>query len=225
MGNNIKKTVLIDFYGLPGSGKTTIFSLLTEKLRENGKLVDTIYGKGRTRPARQPVAKIMGTISALRFFLKVRPYLNKRSFYADRTFLRIWMETCLVFYRLRKAKHNEYIVADQGIIQAIVSLTANDDKANIEELVKIFLKNNKYEIIHVYVDIPVEVSLHRLETRQNGTSRVEKLKYDQRKAALFSLSTKFEKINSVLCPIVINNTDIEAEQAADILLSKILIAD
>ena len=181
MGNHLSKPVCIDFFGLPGCGKSTLSHLTSQKLRCEGLDVKEVsYDMDH------------GNSSLLRSLKK--------------SFSTIWLFLCYpcLFWRVSKAlslngisllsklyfKHiinlsykicalkgyHEIILFDEGFCQAVLSISVNNERIHencYESLVSAIASDRR--MIRVYVKTDADIALTRIRMRNDGQSRLDNL--------------------------------------------------
>ena len=180
MGKDIGKPIFIEFIGLPASGKTTLSHIVADKLRSKGyevsepnyDIVHSNIGVGR----------VLNKLYVLLKFRLAFPieYKQIKRIVDNNSYHGISAKKHLVNLILKVSAYHrhtgEIIIWDQGIYQAIVSLSITGQQNCIE---------NKNELLHyglihaniskIFLNTPVDVAIQRLETRRDGKSRIDKI--------------------------------------------------
>lgn len=171
--------IIIELYGLPGCGKTTLrdflvqepngnvsYSLMTELSQQYRKL--SLYRKFKFIP-------ICIWFCLLRFFLSM-PLLSPKEW----VFYKVLFKLSLIYNYSKYAVGLDYIVIDHGIIQAVVSLM----NGKIDHLSETQMKHfqqiiRKLPFIYfVYCSLPVEESLVRIRIRKRNHGRLDVIQND-----------------------------------------------
>ncbi len=213
MEDSLNKGIIIDFFGLPGSGKTTIADRLVATLQKRGfKTIQPIHdvnlGYGSLR---RIITKIMAStvysLSHPQFMYELFANLERGCFRGTGEAVKLWINTGFVLYFMTRAKSCDFLVADQGIAQIAISLTINCKRTNIETIIKGFLDQIKAPVKLIYIHTDIHNVLERLEHRPYGRSRVDKAASIQEKTAqLRKIQSSCSEIASNLdCLIVDNN--------------------
>lgn len=209
--------ILIDFNGLPGSGKSTICRCLTDELRRQGKRVITLDAvSGRL------ASNHRGTVLV---FLKGLRYLGVR-----RTALVFRFGAELrrkkapdVLYRLfvlvssygtysecMKTDSADIVVSEQCCIQEIISCYHNrpigDSRFPFELLSAL---GNDYFVVNAVTS--VEVVHDRIRNRKNGYSRLDRLDEDSLKTVLEIQEENFRALREAICEAGLKHCEIHTE--------------
>ena len=181
MGNNIINTEFLEFYGLPGCGKSTISHELAMRLRDRGfDVYEPSYVMDHERSCRSRKfekafsATILMLTHPVIFSRLVRILYPRLSSLNEFALMIVNISYKLVVY-LRQTKH-DYIVFDEGIIQSVISILIRENEDGTE-FWKYFLSDfwgNK-QIRSIYINTSVENSMDRIQKRKENDSRVEKL--------------------------------------------------
>lgn len=173
---NKKTTKVIELFGFPCSGKSTISNKLVIYLHDNN--IDVIEPKRKIDKElfclNRYIIKILYSIKSLFIFNKnVFPLLLQIT--EINTGITLIKQIINVLYTLSFYNQRSLIVLDEGIIQSIVSSAY---KSSLSETIKLlncipdFVKNNT---IFIYVNIDTEICMQRLLKRQDGKSRLDKI--------------------------------------------------
>ena len=180
MGKDIGKRIFIEFIGLPASGKTTLSHVVADKLRLKGYNVsepnyDIVHGHngiGRV------LCKLM---QFLRFrFENPVDYKQIKQIICNNAYHGISARKHLLNLILKIGVYQHFnngiMVWDQGIYQAIISLSitgAHNCIKNEQDLLRCNLINRS--IVKFFLDTPVDVAMQRMANRKDGKSRIEKI--------------------------------------------------
>lgn len=161
--------MLIEFIGLPGSGKTTYLKskigakILTREQIENRKIPMITRFSFYLKEWRLISLFTIGILYNFDFKIK--------KWYALIIGVQATLRQYSFVYYCKKKKHGLSIILDEGLFQRSLSVFSfNDRKYNIYLLKKISKKINSLNIIDsVYCfDLTVEESLSRSEKREDG---------------------------------------------------------
>lgn len=185
--------MIIEFYGLPSSGKTTDMKAVLEKYENSISLTD--YSKTVSRIKRLPLVFTPEFISF--FFRMIMLYLKKknRSYYIFKSF----SVFCCVYLRYmyaRKSKEYDYYLIDHGIIQNIVTVLWDEDTPVDygKKLVSYAGKNFAQDIAFIYTDVgSAENAYSRIQTRGNEI-RLKNFSPEKSKKILEIHSSLFEQL-------------------------------
>jgi len=182
-GKSVITPLIIEFFGIPGSGKTTIQRKLSDRLRNQGNLVATredLFNWAHSRSKlyktiliiKEPIWVISIVISLIR--LKgVRESISR-----DRI-IRILSLIKFPIYlkKFYETNHVDIILLDQGMIQAFWSILygLNSQKENgIENIVSLI--NGKMKVQYLHFQISIDEAVHRIVNRTSGNSRFDGIK-------------------------------------------------
>lgn len=199
-------TKIIDLYGLPGCGKTTLMTYLKDK---SDSSIDFGYLPDITgRLKKNYVAAFFRAFSLRQFFLLTRFFVSlpilpikNWNIYAG------FYELSWVYNFARYCSDRDYILVDHGIVQSIGSLTYG----HVETLPK---KSEKYLVKllglfaieeYCFCKITPEMALERIRkrNRQSGRGRLDLIKDDEK---LVKELTKQDKLFSSISELVPQHT-------------------
>ena len=168
MGNDLK-CIIIDFFGLPGCGKSTISHLLAEKI-DYKKVFEPSYISDHywTVRKRTSVKAMRAIYIALRYnkiFRKIISLIKANEIEGIHTIAcEIINITDKIYSIIKKRKDNCYIVFDEGIAQIAISLSLNQKKGaseNYYELLKV-IELESEKILLVYLEEDTSTALMRM---------------------------------------------------------------
>lgn len=178
----MRKTSYIEFYGLPGSGKSTLSHMVAKRLRSVGHSVDEpSFDIDHQHPLPKRIKKF--AIGVYWFAFHHEQYKRVWEIVGQNGYTRTeaFKQAVNIFQKMRvynSRKSAEIVVMDQGLIQACISLStnqqANTATENYEKL--LHLMPNAATASRVYIDVNYETALDRMSKRASNDSRVEKLK-------------------------------------------------
>ncbi len=186
---NLKKPVHVEFYGLPGCGKSTVSHMVAEQLRANGiKVYEFSYFYDHNlKPTVRRFLKLFSTVcfclsspkacKSLWRLVKENGYISFRDSF--RQIVNIAPK--IMFY---KKKEKAVYLWDEGLVQSAISLTVNsriDIKKTEESLLSIAVQR---EIKKVYLKVDKEIALQRMGRRNNNDSRIERELDEDRKQVM-----------------------------------------
>lgn len=180
MENNLKKPIHVEFYGLPGSGKSTISHKVADMLRKDGyNVIEPSFATdNRNIPIVRKIKKIFQT---LRFYVmynedfkKLVNLVRKNNYHGIETFIQVIniIPKMLIY---RRTNENSIYIWDEGIVQSAISLSTINDinsEKNKRDLYNII--NCNYSVIKIYIDVSIKTAIYRMKKRSTNYSRVEK---------------------------------------------------
>ena len=195
-------TVFIEFYGLPGCGKSTVSHMIAKKLRLRGETVieptydlDHKYSRG--------IRKTIKFVKLVRFVVfnpgryKRLTRLIKANGYRG---LEIVSQAANIAPKLltyEKATAH-YVIFDEGLTQSAISLCQGEKNTVQNEAVLRSLCKQR-TVQKFYIKVDVETALERMSKRDRHESRIEKTKNaGEQREALRTFEKQCEEIDSRL---------------------------
>jgi len=197
MGSDL--TVFLEFYGLPGCGKSTISHLVAEELRKQGKKVieptydlDHKYSAGKR--------KVLKFLKLLRFAAghpckcwKLRKLIKANGYsglevisHAANITPKLWI--------YEKSKE-DFVIFDEGLTQSAISL-CQGERSSVENEVELYSLCKKRNVRKLYIKIDIETALRRMVGRDKHDSRIEKIKDStEQKKAILSVEEQCNRIS------------------------------
>lgn len=198
MESNKPKSIIIEFNGLPGSGKTTVANILKRKLNE--KYGFEVWNHYERKPWHRNVYSILLCPRYYKLILSIKSYsklfLKKRAFGR-----RLKIANFVREYRNFLSDNNRSVLLiDQGIIQAIISLAHQDNLPSTDYLSDVICKTGItiLPILIVNCNLPPEISAERVRIRPSNGCRVEKMDEQHMLASLKIQYDNLESIRSLL---------------------------
>lgn len=198
MGSDlIGKKIHIEFYGLPGCGKSTVSELVAQKLESDGYTV--IRASAETGNDVNPVfRKVVKLTRAALYYCKhpgiykrVNSLVKRNGYTGFKERIIQLINVAQKLYHYSNSSHGIVYVWDEGLTQAAISLavngsiTAKDNEETLIELIGV-----SFYQVHIYIKASIEVVMHRMENRSTNNSRVEKEKNTSKK---INLLKKYEE--------------------------------
>ena len=187
--------MIIEFYGLPASGKTTDAEALLEKYDNSVELIS--YTRSLKKIKKLPY---IFTPEFLSFFFKVVTLFMKKK-NKIRFDFRVFYTFCCIYIRymyLRKDKTYDYYIIDHGIIQNIVSALWNESSLAVcgEKLISHMGKHFSDDILLIYtVNSDNENIYSRIANREKEI-RIKKYSVEEAKKILEIQAEVFEKLTA-----------------------------
>ncbi|WHY76639.1 hypothetical protein QNH20_21490 [Neobacillus sp. WH10] len=236
MGRDLgTKMKIVDFFGLPGSGKSTIAQLAALSLREKGYIVDDypIYIGNKASTAMRMLVKIKSTIvfSLLhfKFLYGLFKSLGESPFQSFSEAVKQWINICYVITMYNRAvRQKKYRIFDQGLAQTAISLTANCKQTTADFVLNELLKMVNISPDFVYIQANANTALIRLKSRKCSRSRVQQYTNndEDKKKMLIKIELSCENIKKH-SPINLisfqNDKNSQAEEIAQSIVNKCLL--
>lgn len=180
MENNLKQTLYVEFYGLPGCGKSTISHILAKRLMDDGfTVVEPSFTEDhRTKFVRKIIKLLYGCYGYVfhhSTYRKISGLVYENGYVGFEKFT----QTVNVLQKVnvyRKDNTKKIVIWDQGIIQASISLSVTEHVEafdNYRFLEEFFSKNSL--VIRIYMPIDKNMALERMAGRKTNDSRVERI--------------------------------------------------
>lgn len=182
MENTLKPTLFVEFYGLPGCGKSTISHAVAKLLQEKGfSAEEPSYDIDHlSNTLLRKIKKLI--ITFVWFVIHNRLCCEISSIVGENKYTGIskieQISNIIQKVRIyRKKSTSQIVLWDQGLVQASISLSVNGYKTaneNLRELYKLI--SSDLHIYHILISIDSETAVNRMALRKTNYSRVEKLK-------------------------------------------------
>ncbi|MCR5206174.1 MAG: AAA family ATPase [Lachnospiraceae bacterium] len=191
---------VIEFFGVPGSGKTTYSQRLIRQLKEKGNKV-LIYGDYKQYNYKKLILKALTHRAGRSFCLHMLLLVFKNRLLTKADVLKrgIYCLSFIGFYLSNKGKG--YIVMDEGVVQGAVSAlyTYNKRPVDFRGLVKALSKlSGRY----VFIDISPQEASSRISLRNTpGHGRLDDIgDVDERIGIITHQSENFRDFYNALTP-------------------------
>lgn len=228
METNIIKMVCLDFFGMPGSGKSTISHTVAEKLRQrNYTVFEPSYELDHTM--KSFTRKMKKLYIVLSFYIKNRQ-LCKQIFQSifqnnglnTNDYLRYYFNIILKIALLNRKPLSEFCIFDEGLCQAVISLSINRSMNTVDCYQQLHSYiGSDISYIPIYLQSREETALERMFVRGSKDSRVEKIKDKNEQIALLRA---FEIACNTFLPIdcmIIDSDNTEAIACAEIIMNAV----
>lgn len=189
MESDIKRAIILDFYGLPGSGKTTKAHEIAERYRSQGMRVSEPSYEYDHRMGRYE-RKIKKTMAAVKVLVRCPKcfcrlvWIARRNGYGLRNgILNQVINISTKLEAVKKYGRNcDYIVFDEGLAQAAVSLSVNSSLSSKKNLRLILNElDGEFKIMLQKTELDIAEALSRIEQRGTADTRIEKLRSGEEK--------------------------------------------
>lgn len=180
MGSDLKdNTVFLEFYGLPGSGKSTISHLVAEELRRQGnKVIEPTYDTDhRYSPSVRKGIKLLKLIRYALLCPNKYRALSKVIIANGYTGTDVLLQAANIVPKLWEYDHarTDYVVFDEGLTQSAISLVINEGSSSENEKA-LYNLCKKRTVRKLYIKVSLETAILRMAEREKHNSRIEKIK-------------------------------------------------
>lgn len=214
--------VIIDFYGLPGCGKTTLCKTLINQYPDKVIDVDAVWVSYWTQNWFKRISEIPIFVVFKLFFLFLRsPKLSKEERNIYRGFF-----VHIISYSHFKRMNYKVLLSDNGLIQDLVSLFYKKESIFSKKHARTFssLIKGYTNLNQVFCDIPVALSLERIRTRNRNKGRLDLIRDNKNlENALTVQSEFFQKMNVMLKSIGIDFYKIDMNSGAENVVEQVKI--
>lgn len=185
------RPIIIEFYGLPGSGKSTIASRLISMLK-----TDCLTADDYLAVPKGIKTAIKGLTCRGAFFFVLRSLIvsaKKRALNKD-YIMCIYRILPVIYYYSEICRNKKYVIMDQAIIQQYVSAYFDYCNLKMQDIIPLINIVKQYSIIPVYIKVDVDTSSRRIDIRgDNRHGRCDSITdINERKAVLTVQSNNFE---------------------------------
>ena len=210
MGDSLNQVLFVEFFGLPGCGKSTVSHLLAERLRAEGfKVSEPSYGIDHQIPIWRKIRKLLLGLYYYIFcrsmYDAVKEIVSKNDYKETEAFAQI-VNIMQKVDAYHKNHVTQFVIWDQGLVQAAISLSLlgkeNADN-NLRKLIDLLPSSIRTH--NVLIDIDENLALQRMSMRSTNDSRVEKIKDGGKKIVLL------HRFQEGVCSIKENHLSIEVD--------------
>lgn len=229
-----KKTLYLEFNGVPGCGKSTLCkALLNELSKYNFRYYD--YQKLFSNFISKKTWRIHAIFmllnpNGIRVLYNTNKALSKlKPSKNNRKFVPYLILTQLLIIYFGKKYPDSILVSDEGVIQYIISTMYDQRISNVDNLdctlAVILSMNNYVDMLMINIETGLELARSRIQARKNGESRLDFLDNNKLESILDIQIANFILIRermSYLAHIDINASS-SIENNVNILLSKVMM--
>ena len=171
-------TLFLEFYGLPGCGKSTASHMVAAELRKQGKNVSEPTfdmdhkSSGKVRKVKKLLKLFRYAVAHPKKYKALKTLVSKNGYGGSGG-----LSQCAnITQKLLAYEHekSDVVIFDEGLTQSSISLSQGRMNAaeNEKELFALCPKRN---VKKIYVNVSPEVALKRMEGRSQHDSRIEKI--------------------------------------------------
>lgn len=216
---------IIDLYGLPGSGKSTISHLAADKLREEGYIVKEPSWK-LDMDSSGLKRRFHKVLLSLQFAL-VNPAKNhalvkilKAVKNSETSFFKMWINFAYTLCSIKRTKKADFVIMDEGIAQAVLSLYLYSSEQEFKKDYKTLLSFADGKLRFIYCFVLPQIANERIQKRENGASRLEHLPETEREQLLAQLAQRCE-ILTASCKGMRFDNNADPDEAVSLLVKMI----
>lgn len=215
MERDNKNPVIIEFNGLPGSGKTTIAHKLQRRLMEADNTCLNYY-------CRIPFFKsprflylnpfYWKDIVKAKRFSQILSLGNKKSNYLH------LLQYIRMYREFIKDKPSDFLIIDQGILQSFVSI-AHQNKIQSIDSVEWYIRSlgiEYFPLVVINCNVDEKVANERIEERENNGCRVESMSLLNRQKTLLTQTSNLKTIREAVSIAFFSLTSIEINTTGSI---------
>lgn len=217
------KLILLEFNGIPGSGKTTLSNRIITNMKDMNYAIESYH-----RVIKKPTRKNLRHLTWYLFSIKPSSY--KMGYYAVMYLLtnkifnhENWLRviSLIILFDLYQKKsledNDEVIVVDQGIIQQIISMLYKSEliaDKYIKKIIK-YTKEKDLGLNIINVDLDIKASFERLNQRKGNVSRIQTLSNEMAILTLNTQQNNLYKIREIINEIDLESIDINTQESID----------
>ena len=220
---------VVEFFGLPGAGKTTLCGYLIDSLLErNIKVISYLDYRRKLPKYIVALVRIKAIAQMLKDFRLIIGYKKRTGGLTIDSLKRL----SVIYQRINFIDHftgddtYDLIVIDQWIVQELWSLSANEQSIDKLLFAKTIEKLADSSVFFVFCDAGIDICAARIADRLHGASRFEGddiAEVGEKLSPLVLNMANFHSMVTDKCPTVCYlNTDKPAHENAQDLSQKIL---
>ena len=190
--------MIIEFNGPPGTGKTTVAKEL-EKIFKEQNICCNMYGKIPSVTKKELI--ICFIKGGWKIYFSSLLFLKKEVSTQDKMRKKIALLILayyLLFCKYAKEEYEKVLICDQGIFQALISMAHIDKISNVKYAKKVIENIKDFNIFFVNCEVNAQLSKERIQLRQNGGSRFDKMSEKERSENLLKQQENFEVLRAGL---------------------------
>lgn len=226
MGHLFQKPLIIEFFGLPGAGKTTVANALQRRLEGMG--VSTVTHYYRNILHRKPQTLLMSP----RYWKLIKTSLSFANLLSKRSYIQrilLMLKFVRMYRHFESDKPADCLLVDQGIIQGIVSIAHNEKLTRSDKLESLIglMHMDAMPLIFVNCNVSNKTANERILSRPSNGCRVENMTCEERKRTLLVQSNNFHLIREIInkkyssVRVVVVDSEEPVEFAVDLIINHI----
>jgi adenylate kinase family enzyme len=210
---------IVEFHGLPGSGKSTISDLFVKDLIRRGKVVLTESDIFKSSSFIKKLNSLLISLLSLKFLklnldlirIGINTSINTRSFSNVINSLKVIKFNYILSRRVDEGGY-DFICLSEGLIQLINTILDGDENFSNKTLTNIVKEiTKKYNhLIIVNCNISKEIAFNRLQNRTTIPNTVNKMDYNELTKFLEIRFINFVKIKKVI-KIIVETVELNTE--------------
>lgn len=207
---------IVDIFGMPGCGKSTISHEVARQLRNEGyKVLEPSWDLDQKDAAfiRKIKKLFFGIFYAMGYpkeNKKLRGIIKKVQ-NEETSSKKMWVNFAYTLYVMKKKAKADFLIMDEGLAQAIVSLYMFSDIKDAKEYMDELLNFQGKEVTYIHCSVSPECSMKRMAERTNGCSRVERLEPLKQKEILEHIHKMCEALMDKTNACMLNNEQSKEE--------------
>lgn len=216
--------ISIEFYGLPGCGKSTVSHMLAECLREKGYAVNEptyVLDHQYSKVGRRIKKVWLSCLYLMADYSSFRAIVHSISTSKGKVSLQEIINLIPKCRNYCNSESYDVLVWDEGILQSAVSslVDSNPQASGVlaEKLLRVVADNS--HLVGIYMDIPITLAMERMKERNTKDSRADRL---EEKEKLEFLQGFQEGLSSLNYDIHITDYKKQAEEMVQIITEQIL---
>ena len=197
MGYNFKNPIIIEFNGLPGSGKTTTSKILQNRFECNKQKTFNRYFRKKYH---RNVYSVLFTFRYRKILKAIIKYLNAFPTKVKKSIVYSYVSYIRMYNNFFDDNNKGVLLIDQGIVQSLISLAHNKSLPVNDDLRDLLLssKFNRIPIIFINCLSDEKLSMSRIEAREFRGARVDTMNKTEMYRTLCAQSRNFDKIRTAL---------------------------
>lgn len=217
-------TKIIDLYGLPACGKSSLCDFLSSQSISNIRIGNIDDAKQEIRHA--SLIKLLSSFSLLSYIAGLRLALFFPAESRKQRNLKSWLNNIWIRKFIRKYSSYDYIIYHHGIPQSIVSWQNSVSYKSSEQFKKLVSTYLNYvnDDIFVYCKVDIDTAINRIKKRGRTTGRLDILVTDEN--ALRSLYSaeqeRFDTITEILRDNSCSVIEIDCNKSLEVIKEQLL---